>query len=163
MVVPAMMEEPLPGGPIADEALSDDLPTVHEVVVEAEAAEPEPEVVAAPEPEVVAASEPEPEPEVVAAPEPSGDDDEIWESEPDTPRVRPAEPSEPGHLPERRVVVIDQHADPGSGSAPEPGVGAGWQGTGESGVGDTPSIGATLHDEDDGQKRRWRLFRKGGE
>ena len=91
---------------------------------------------------------------------PGGNDDEIWESEPDAPRVRQIETPEPGHLPQRRVVVIDENADlrgPAGGSGPGPERRA----AGESDA--TPSIGATLHDEDDGTKRRWRLFRKGGE
>jgi chromosome partitioning protein len=178
IVVPAMIAEPLPGGPIADEALDDDLPTVHEVVEEAEAEElaaapvpsREPEPTPSPVPETAPKPEPEPEPAPTPAPEPprveleaGGGDDEIWESEPDAPRVRPVEASEPGHLPERRVVVIDENADldaaSGKGSLAR---GPGTPDAHESGT-DTPSIGATLHDDDDGQKRRWRLFRKGGE
>ena len=60
-------------------------------------------------------------------------------------------------------MVIDENADLGPGSSTGPGLGAGRPGAGDAGAGTTPSIGATLHDEDDGQKRRWRLFRKGGE
>ena len=70
------------------------------------------------------------------------------------------ETPEPGHLPERRVVVIDENADLG-GPAGGSGAGPERRAAGESEA--TPSIGATLHDEDDGTKRRWRLFRKGGE
>jgi len=178
MVVPAMIEQPLPGGPIADETLDDDLPTVHEVVEEfAEAAgeelvrapepTPEPAPALAPMPEAPAParrSAPRPAPETQdLGPEASGADEEIWESEPDAPRVRPVEASEPGHLPERRVVVIDENADLAAGSGSESLAGGpGTAGARESGT-DTPSIGATLHDDDEGQKRRWRLFRKGGE
>ena len=54
----------------------------------------------------------------------------------------------------RRVVVIDENAELGGGTPPpKPGGSAPER---------TESIGATLHD-DDGQRRRWRLFRKGGE
>ncbi len=95
------------------------------------------------------------------------DDDDVWEEvdEPPTapPRVSaPRSPSPPGHLPERRVVVIDEDAadyvtpsdpagSPSTGdAAPEP----------HQAMGD---IGATLEDDDQLPKRRWRLFRKGGE
>jgi hypothetical protein len=56
--------------------------------------------------------------------------------------------------------VIDENADLGR---PVGGFGAGPErrSAGESDA--TPAIGATLHDEDDGTKRCWRLFRKGGE
>jgi hypothetical protein len=50
--------------------------------------------------------------------------------------------------------VIDEDAELGGGApAPKPG---------GSVIERTESIGATLHD-DDGQRKRWRLFRKGGE
>ena len=88
---------------------------------------------------------------------PEASDDEIWESEPDAPRVRPVQAVEPGRLPERRVVVIDENADLG---APGRSSSAGEAGSPREAE---ASIGATLHDDDDGQKRRWRLFRKGGE
>jgi hypothetical protein len=51
-------------------------------------------------------------------------------------------------------VVIDEDAELGGGTpAPKPGGSVDER---------TESIGATLHD-DDGGRRRWRLFRKGGE
>jgi chromosome partitioning protein len=89
--------------------------------------------------------------------------DDLWEDvdEPEPPpRVQPpSSPPPPGQLPERRVVVIDEDADlPRSAEqtrAEDPGEGADAQ----AGVAD---IGATLEDEGQG-KRRWRLFRKGGE
>jgi chromosome partitioning protein len=98
----------------------------------------------------VAVAEPTPEP-APAAPEA---EDEIWESPEPTSKVRPAPQPVTGSLPDRRVVVIDEDAEMGGGApVPKPG-------------GSVPeraeSIGATLHD-DDGQRRRWRLFRKGGE
>jgi chromosome partitioning protein len=96
------------------------------------------------------------------------DDEDVWEEvdEPSaaSPRVSPPRsPAPPGHLPERRVVVIDEDAadyvtpsEPGGSGSPsrapdvEP----------HQGVAD---IGATLGDDDELPKRRWRLFRKGGE
>jgi hypothetical protein len=84
--------------------------------------------------------------------EPESGPEAIWETEDEAPKVRPIR-NEPGHLPERRVVVIDEDVE---GAAPA---------SGRAGVSqpkDDPTIGATLADED-GQKRRWRLFRKGGE
>jgi hypothetical protein len=98
----------------------------------------------------MAVAEPAPEP-AVAVPDA---DDEIWEAPEPTSKVRPAPQPVTGSAPDRRVVVIDEDAELGGGApVPKPG-------------GSVPdraeSIGATLHD-DDGQRRRWRLFRKGGE
>jgi hypothetical protein len=51
-------------------------------------------------------------------------------------------------------VVIDEDAELGGGPPqPKPGSSVNER---------TESIGATLHD-DDGQRKRWRLFRKGGD
>jgi chromosome partitioning protein len=81
-------------------------------------------------------------------------DDEIWETPEADAKVRPAPRPTPGSAPERRVVVIDEDAELGGGTpAPKPGGSVSER---------TESIGATLHD-DDGQRKRWRLFRKGGE
>jgi chromosome partitioning protein len=82
-------------------------------------------------------------------------DDEIWETPEAASKVRPAPQPVVGEpASERRVVVIDEDADLG-GAAPTPKPGGS--------VTERPeSIGATLHD-DEGQRRRWRLFRKGGE
>jgi hypothetical protein len=124
----------------------------------------------APAPEasdVVAAEEPtqegtladvaeEPQPSVAQHPP----DDDLWdEAQPEPePRVKPpSRPSAPGELPERRVVVIDDHPDidieAGKEAPPPP------PGPPEHGMGD---IGETLDDEK-GRKRRWRMFRKGGD
>jgi chromosome partitioning protein len=89
-------------------------------------------------------------------------DEEIWEegdADPDV-RVRPVRiETSPGRPPERRVVVISDDTDPTAGTSSEPAAGP----QGQAGVPDEEaSIGATLHDEDGGGKRRWRLFRKGG-
>ena len=174
VVMPAMIEEEPAAAPVVEGA-ADEKPRVPVEVIE-EAPKPKAETEApprakpkpTPKPESQAPTKaqatPTPQPAQVQKPAPvpvpGGNDDEIWESEPDAPRVRPVETPEPGHLPERRVVVIDENADlrgPAgeSGAVPE-----GRAGAPEA---PTPSIGATLHDEDDGSKRRWRLFRKGGE
>jgi chromosome partitioning protein len=181
VVMPAIIEEE-PATPVVEKADEQEPRALVEVVEEA----PEPKVEQAPQQKVEtqappkAKPKPTPKPETQAptkaqanptpqptqtrksapVPVPGGDDDEIWESAPDAPRVRPVDTPEPGHLPERRVVVIDENADlrgpvSGSGTGPE-------HRAGEPDA-PAPSIGATLHDEDDGSKRRWRLFRKGGE
>jgi chromosome partitioning protein len=97
----------------------------------------------------------EPVPAATAPPPPRADvDDEIWETPEANAKVRPAQRPAPGSTSERRVVVIDEDAELGGGApAPKPG---------GSVIERTESIGATLHD-DDGQRKRWRLFRKGGE
>jgi hypothetical protein len=81
------------------------------------------------------------------------EDDEVWDEEPaESPNgPRPAR----GSPPDRRVVVIDEDTDiPVS----EP-TGEGRKGEPQTGG---ARVGATL--EDDGaHKKRWRLFRKGGE
>ena len=93
----------------------------------------------------------------------SDGDEELWEEArpEDEPRVKPlSRPARPGELPERRVVVIDEHPDidieagreeppppPGSSEEPDPGM---------------ADIGATLDAEKE-PKRRWRMFRKGGD
>jgi chromosome partitioning protein len=96
------------------------------------------------------------------------DDDELWEdgeSNASSSRVAaPRSPAPPGHLPERRVVVIDEGADMATPdpSRPEPSADASDPQADESHAA-VADIGATLEDEDDSRKRRWRLFRKGGE
>jgi hypothetical protein len=168
VVMPAMVEESPPAAPIVEEALEEKPPAVPEAIEEA-TPEPKaespapPKAQPKPKPQPAQTQQPEPKPapkaEPKPAPEPVANDDEIWESEPDAPRVRQVETPAPGHLPARRVVVIDENADLGR---PAGGSGAGPERRAPAEP-DTPSIGATLHDEDDGTKRRWRLFRKGGE
>ena len=137
-------------------------------------AEPKVEVlppVAEPEPSAVPVTDaPPPIERPDALPSPA-DDDDVWEETDDTgpggsserpaPREpRPsAAPAPPEHLPERRVVVIDEDAEPPTSSRP----------ASQDAADDQPasppamaSIGATLEEEAHG-KRRWRLFRKGGE
>ena len=105
-----------------------------------------------------------------AAPEPSGrpevnaeaSDEDLWEEPPPEPEPRvkrPSSPAPPGELPRRRVVVIDENRDLNIDAPlerpPSP-PGADEQ---REGMAD---IGATLDDEP-GRKRRWRIFRKGGD
>jgi hypothetical protein len=191
LVVPAAMPaETVP--PIEDEAI-EEMPTVHHVVEEVleevftegpapvEAistppAEPvqalEPQAVA---PEAVSAeTEPEPTPEPAtprtkkqappaSPPSEPESDEQIWEDDTGTEeRVRPAQrDAAPGH-PERRVVVIDEDADLDIKASQEPLVRRPQRSAPEPEPEEPASIGATLKD-DEGRKRRWRLFRKGGE
>jgi len=110
---------------------------------------------APPEPTAVDVAE---EPQLAAA-EPAPDED-LWEEAQPKPEPRvkpPSRPSAPGELPERRVVVLDEHPDidieAGKEAPPRP------PGPPEHGMTD---IGETL-DDDKGRKRRWRMFRKGGD
>ncbi len=132
--------------------------------------EPTPAVPAEPDPDPPRpepAPEPTPRPtapDVTRRPPPAAlDEEDVWEEADvpsDSPRVAPPRsPAPPGHLPERRVVVIDEDAELGAPSQPsrsEPEAGP----TEGHSVAD---IGATLEDHDGSHKRRWRLFRKGGE
>jgi chromosome partitioning protein len=176
---------------VTDKDLDDlPVPTVHEVVEELEA-EVEPQPVAprpkvevsspapapAPQPPLAPAAEPPPAPRSKPRPSPKRvdplpplvDEDDVWEDSDDSglssepQQVREQRPSPahapPAHLPERRVVVIDEDAEPQASSRP----------TSRTAADDEPdptpavtSIGATLEEEGHG-KRRWRLFRKGGE
>ena len=93
-------------------------------------------------------------------------DDDLWddvdEPAPPAPRVQPPRsPAPPGHLPERRVVVIDEDAEYPAPSTSEASEGSASD---EEVAGRASAdIGATLEDENGEPKRRWRLFRKGGE
>jgi chromosome partitioning protein len=156
------------------------------------ASDPEPEPTPAaveipPEPEPAAVEippEPEPAPIEMAQAEPVAEQPpiespppppvaeiaeyDIWEDEDSDPppRVRPpASPPAPGHLPERRVVVIDEHQYDSAASAPPapPQVARPDDLPDDRGSSrDTAGIGTTLENEQGGTKRRWRLFRKGG-
>jgi len=131
---------PAPAQPEASPAQPGSAPAVAE---DLQPVSPPPAEVAAPP----ARSEPTPRTQADA-------EDEIWETPETDAKVRPAPRPAPGSAPERRVVVIDEDAELGGGApAPKPGGSVNER---------TESIGATLHD-DDGQRRRWRLFRKGGE
>jgi chromosome partitioning protein len=187
VVVPAVVDSVTPE-PLDEEELEDlPTPTVHEVVAEVEAeveeqaSAPEP-VVEPPPPTPAPAPAPEPPPPaavVESAPRtkevppvpPAVDEDDVWEDPDDSvppsepPRARRPEPrtaptaTPPEHLPERRVVVIDEDAEPAS-SRPAPEGSADDEPPSPQGV---TSIGATLEEEEGHGKRRWRLFRKGGE
>jgi chromosome partitioning protein len=140
---PAPEQEPEPERPVPDRAPD---PT------------PAPTQAAVPQ---VAGPEPEPEPRLNATADPTGgfdnDDDEIWEStEAETGRVRPVADAVPGELPARRVVVIED-GDVRAGDATR------GEATGANPGQPPAAIGQTLEDENEGQRRRWRLFRKGGE
>lgn len=125
-------------------------------------------------PPVAEPSEPEAAPPVEVLPRPEAkpalrpespaqlSDEELWEEPPAKPEPRvkpPSSPAPPGELPLRRVVVIDENSEidiqgarevpPASPELSEP----------REGIAD---IGATLDDEG-GHKRRWRMFRKGGD
>ncbi len=116
--------------------------------------------------------EPEAAPSIEAAPrvkpappprsEPQLSDEELWEEPPAQPELRvkpPSSPAPPGELPQRRVVVIDEISEidiQGSREVPPPALGSNEM---REGMAD---IGATLDDER-GHKRRWRMFRKGGD
>jgi chromosome partitioning protein len=150
-------EEPLEA-PEGSDAMRAEPDTEREPEVEADISEPEPEPEAAEE-----VGEPaEPAPAPPAAAEPSEAEDELWE-EPrpeEEERVKaPSRPPPPGELPERRVVVIDENRDidieAGREEPPPP---PGSEGAAK-GMAD---IGATL-DQEKEPKRRWRMFRKGGD
>jgi chromosome partitioning protein len=125
---------------------------------------------AKPEPEEVrpeAAPPIKPTPRVKTSPVPAPPEvrlaeEELWEEPPAQPEPRvkpPSSPAPPGELPQRRVVVIDENSEIDiQGSREVPPVSPGTNEMRE-GMAD---IGATLDDEK-GQKRRWRMFRKGGE
>jgi chromosome partitioning protein len=170
-----------------DDSMLEEVPTVHELVEaeEGEAEAPEPEAVLieleapteapgassepALEPEPGPEPEPEPEPVAVDLPTtpavvlaaPPTPDDEIWEEADPEPRVRvPQEPT-PGRVSERRVVVIDDDQDLDIKAGQEPLVQGPRRDEPDRDEPGEPSIGATLRE--DGARRRWRLFRKGGE
>jgi chromosome partitioning protein len=92
--------------------------------------------------------------------------EELWGGAdgPETAQERvspPRSPAPPGHLPARRVVVIDDDTEDVSYEPSRSGA--------EPREADQPpdpavaSIGSRLENEDDSKKRRWRLFRKGGD
>jgi hypothetical protein len=89
-------------------------------------------------------------------------DEGLWEEPPVQPEPRvkpPSSPAPPGELPQRRVVVIDDNPEidlQGSREAPPPSPESDEMREGMT------DIGATLDDER-GHKRRWRMFRKGGD
>jgi chromosome partitioning protein len=149
-------EEPEAAEEDPAEPEASDEPTESEAEVEAETAEPEPELRASAETPTPAAEPP------MTPSAGSEEEEELWEEArpEDEPRVKPpSRPVPPGELPERRVVVIDEHPDidiEAGREAPVPPPGTEDP---ETGMAD---IGATLDVERD-RKRRWRMFRKGGD
>jgi len=171
------------------EAASDEVPQGTEPDVDPDRA-PTPQVEAVAEPEPAPEAEPAPEPgpepeaEMASAPSTLGSDrlpappapaletnlepvepSEIgWSDEMGAaaePRVRPPrQVLSPGRLPERRVVVIGEDAEIDIEAAREPMVQV-PQRAGPP-VDRPGDIGETLQDED-APRRRWRLFRKGGQ
>jgi chromosome partitioning protein len=171
---------PNPDATDLEDAEPTEIPRVHEVVApdpggrteappdEGSLPEPPAQVEkeappATPEPVVEVALEPpgsRADPPAAPVPRPPTDED-LWEpDETDAPRVRPAT-APPADRAVPRVVVIDEDADldirAGQEAPPRrpPAV---------TPPKDEPSteIGATLRDDDDDGRRRWRLFRKGG-
>jgi len=123
---------------------------------------------AGPDPEVAVASaaDPLPAPPVPALgeldPQPGAPNEVEWTEATAEPRVRPPrEVLPPGRLPERRVVVIGENAEIDIEAAREPLV---QVPQGARPPADRASdIGETLQDDGQAPKRRWRLFRKGGQ
>ena len=143
---PSVRPEPAPdmsSSPVVAEAVPAEVPAT----AAPRAAPPAPRSTQSPEPQAARVSPPR----TPAEPEA---DDEIWEAPETGNRVRPVPSPTPGSLPERRVVVIDEDAAV---------IGTDVSPTGGGSVSERPeAIGATLQD-DEGPRRRWRLFRKGGE
>ena len=162
-------EEPRASG--SDPTIESGSEPVVDLTPKPAAVEPHPEPAAPPpEPESQPA-DPAPQVELTASPTSrrpaaraskatAGDaDDDVWEEPARRPEPRvkpPSRPPPPGELPQRRVVVIDENSDidieAGQEAPPAPD-------EHREGMAD---IGATL-DEDPGRKRRWRMFRKGGD
>jgi chromosome partitioning protein len=200
VVLPAVVDAVTPED--LDEAALEELPipTVHELVEEAEAevkaesAIPDAPIETAGSPAQRDVKErptprraaPQASPKRAKTPEspPEADEEDIWEDLTDE-TVPPSEPpqaaaaspasaprahlpesrpesrpeSQPERRPERRVVVIDENAGLEASSKPTP------QDVAANGPASPPAvaaIGATLEEEGH-SKRRWRLFRKGGE
>ena len=130
--------------------------TTSEAEPELEAAEPEapPSIESAPRAKATPAPRRKPRPQLV--------EEDLWEEPPAQPEPRvkpPSSPARPGELPQRRVVVIDENSEIDiQGSQEVPPVSPVSNEIHE-GMAD---IGATLDDER-GHKRRWRMFRKGGD
>jgi chromosome partitioning protein len=146
--------------------------------------QPEPELAPEPDPESETAPAPAPEAEMASGPadlgsdplpappapaletdpQPEGPSEIGWTEDMESaaePRVRPPrQVLAPGRLPERRVVVIGEDAEIDIEAAREPMVQV-PQRVGPP-VDRASDIGETLQDED-APKRRWRLFRKGGQ
>jgi hypothetical protein len=166
VVVPAIDASPAPAEPLQEAELGE-VPMVHDLPEPEPEPEPEAEPMPSPEPETE--PEPEPSPEPVPerpspAPPPAAlDEEDVWEdadASPEPPRVAPpSSPALPGQLPERRVVVIDENAEPAAPTEPTRADSEAEATEGHA----VADIGATLEDDEGTHKRRWRLFRKGGQ
>jgi chromosome partitioning protein len=140
---------------VAEESSAPPSDVTREVAPELEAVEPE------------AAPSIESAPRVKAAParresKPQLAEEELWEEPPAQPEPRvkpPSSPAPPGELPQRRVVVIDENSEIDIQGAQEVSPPSPGPNEMREGIAD---IGATLDDEK-GHKRRWRMFRKGGD
>jgi hypothetical protein len=172
---PAADDGPTPTKDRSEEVPSEDAPpepsaAMPEAELEPEAATPEPEraarepVIAVPEPELESRVEApitvSPEPAPVEESRSALEEEDLWEEAPSQPEPRvkpPSSPAPPGELPQRRVVVIDENSDidiRAGQEQPQP--------PQEEHLDGMVDIGATL-DEEKGRKRRWRMFRKGGD
>ena len=170
---PTAQPEPKPAAsqptPEPTAAVSQPAPEVPRMDPEPEARVPQPEPAPvpapAPDPDATsrqspAAQRPSTQPPAprsqVSQLETDPDDDELWESsDAEVGRVRPVTDVVPGELPQRRVVVINDEAQAGGAGRPRV--------SDEDPQQPSAAIGGTLRDENEGQRRRWRLFRKGGE
>lgn len=95
-------------------------------------------------------------------PPPSASEEDIWEDEASDASDEPT-PLRTGSPPDRRIVVIDDDRDIDIRAGQDPPVERGPDdGAGPPHDAVTP-IGGTLHDEEGGRRRRWRLFRKRGD
>jgi chromosome partitioning protein len=95
-------------------------------------------------------------------PHPQPSDEDLWKEPPPEPEPRvkpPSSPAPPGELPQRRVVVIDENPDIDIEAAREEPPPPPASREHQEGM---ANIGATLDDER-GRKRRWRMFRRGGD
>ncbi len=151
-----------------DDAESDLEPDDAEASAPQIEAAPEQGSPAGPDPEVKGAptTDPLPAPPAPALgeldPQPGAPSEVEWTEATAEPRVRsPREVLPPGRLPERRVVVIGENAEIDIEAAREPLVQV-PQGA-RPPVGRASDIGETLQDDGETPKRRWRLFRKGGQ
>lgn len=144
-------EKPFAGPP-------EDAEPVTEVAPEAASEQVGPASSSPPEPARAASEAPSPPPVL-----PETSDEDLWEEPPQEPEPRvkpPSTPAPPGELPQRRVVVIDENPDRDiEATREEPAPPPGATDVQQEGLTD---IGGTL-DDDRGRKRRWRMFRKGGE
>ena len=157
--LPTVVVPPLDGSALTGEA-----PPGEDELAEAPIGSGSPEVGSQPEP----TPDPEPTPPLRSA-GPVLDEDDVWEQAgpPEPPRVAPPPPPAAGSAagpaeppPGPRVVVIDEDAEIAAATH-QGGTGVSERDPRQGHA--VADIGATLEDEESVPKRRWRLFRKGGE